>query len=169
MPECRDLTRARVCFRGVNCPQVEGSAHARECPEPRFLFCSAQFLCGFVVSANLRNSSQNFHKNCADRYQNPGSRNSLARAPEKRGRRQQIPSLPLPREAPRSPAQERAPAPRAVPRPRLRRSDKMRYQRSVFHATQNAKHYDVLSCTVLYCKVRSGKVRKGKVRKGKVR
>ena len=29
------------------------------------------------VSANLRNYPQNFHNNCADKCQNPGSRNSL--------------------------------------------------------------------------------------------
>ena len=30
-----------------------------------------------TVSANLHNSPQNFHTNCADKYQNPGSRTSL--------------------------------------------------------------------------------------------
>ena len=31
-----------------------------------------------TVSANLRNSPQNFHNSCTERYQSPGSRNSLA-------------------------------------------------------------------------------------------
>ena len=30
-----------------------------------------------TVSANLRDSPQNFHNHCAEKYQNPGSRNSL--------------------------------------------------------------------------------------------
>ena len=50
----------------------------------RCLHKSLQYLFGsfyigkMTVSANLRNSPQNFHTNCAGTCQNPGSRNSLA-------------------------------------------------------------------------------------------
>ena len=32
---------------------------------------------GSTVSANLSNAPQNYHNNCADKYQHPGSQNSL--------------------------------------------------------------------------------------------
>ena len=48
----------------------------RLCQSPQYLLVILQW--NMTVSANLRNSTQNFHNNCADKYhQNPGSRDPL--------------------------------------------------------------------------------------------
>ena len=85
----------RACPPSCRSTWPRATGPSREFHEPGFWHVSAQFWRGFVVSANLRNtclsfdlgkmtvsanlrnSPQNFQKHCAEIYRNPGSRNPL--------------------------------------------------------------------------------------------